>query len=71
MLVLYIRFVREKKKIRPLNVMSERLGIAALVWFVLLIYKGLRGLKKKSAYTLTTSYYLLQILPSWFFQFFK
>jgi len=31
--------------------MSERLYGAALVWFVLLIYKGLRGLKKKSAYT--------------------
>ena len=50
--------------------MSERLwrGLSIGLSY---IYKGLRGLKKKSAYTLTTSYYLLQILPIWFFQFFK
>lgn len=42
--------------------MSERLYGAALVWFVLLIYKGLRGLKKR-AHIRHCPFSLLQILP--------
>lgn len=51
--------------------MSERLGTAALVWFVfvLLIYKGLRGLKKERIYA-TVLFLYYKFYQFGFFSFF-